>query len=110
MENAFHVITQTFGITTVKNVKAVLKHMSTTKIAEDANAQTICHLILVSNAFNVSSQVTGTQIKEDVFSVQTSKSTIESEQFVPHAPSQLHSLRITNVTVVHKTRITIRPE
>lgn len=110
MENAFHVTTQTSGIMTVKNAKAVQKHMYTTKIAEDANAQIICHLILVSNVFNVSSQVIGTQIKEDVFSVQMNKSTIESEQFAPHAPSQLHSLRITNVTVVHKTRITTRLE
>ena len=110
MENASHATIQVFGIMTIKNVKAVLRHTSTTKIAEDAYVQTICRLILVSSAFNVSSQVTGTLIKEDAFSVLTNKFTTESEEFVLPAPRQLHSSRITNVTVVHKTHITTRPE
>ena len=108
-ENVFHVTTQIFGIMTEKNVRAAPRHTFITKIAEDASVQTIYHLILELNAFNVSSQVTGTQIKEDVFNVQTSKSMTESEEFALPVPRQLHSLKITNATVVHKTHITTRP-
>jgi hypothetical protein len=93
-----------------KNVRAVPKHTFITKIAEDASVQTIFHLILELNAFNVSSQVTGTRIKEDVLNVQTSKYTTESKDSALHAQRQLHSLKIMNATVVHKIHITTRLE
>ena len=84
--------------------------MFTIKIAEDVSAQTICLLIQVSNVYNVPNQVTGTQIKEDAFSVQTNKSMTGSEEFALHARNQLLFSKIMNATLAHKTLIMTRLE
>lgn len=110
MENAFRATTLISGIMTGKNAKIVPRHTFTTKTAENVFALIIYPLTLVLSVFNVLSQAIGMQTKEDAFNVQTNKFTIESEQSAHHVQSLLHCSRITNVTVVHKIHITIRPE
>lgn len=110
MESAFHVTTRTSGTTTETDVKAVLKHMFSTRIAEDVFAQTIYHSILELNVCNVYNQATGTPIREDAYNVLTNKFTIDSKGIAHHAHKPLPFSKTINVTHALNVHITIKPK